>query len=370
MAAVETVLSLQHLAGANARIELIAPDDELVYRAQSVAEPFGGAPAQRYDLAAIAAARGIAFSRDAAVRVDADAQVLHLRSGEERPFDHLVLAPGARQVAAVPGALTFQGSGATELLRLLVEDLAEGRVRRVAFIIPAGAAWTLPIYELALQAGAHAAAAGADAELTLVTPESSPLAAFGPEAGAVVGELLADRGITLRTGSVAEAVIDGRVHLQMEGTFPVDRAIALPRLLGPHIEGLRTDRAGFIPVDPFCRALGHEHIYVVGDAAAQPLKQGGLAIQQGDTAATAIARDLGLPFEPAPYRPVLRGLLLTGGTPLYLRRDPGDAGLNAISEEPLWWPATKVAGGRLGSYLAAHPEFSSPAGPALMALGG
>jgi sulfide:quinone oxidoreductase len=44
----------------------------------------------------------------------------------------------------------------------------------------------------------------------------------------------------------------------------------------------------------------------------RPLKQGGLATQQADVAAGDIARLAGADVEVEPYRPVLRGLLLTG----------------------------------------------------------
>ena len=64
---------------------------------------------------------------------------------------------------------------------------------------------------------------------------------------------------------------------------------------------------------------GVEDVFAAGDATTFPLKQGGLATQQADAAAEAIAADLGAAVRPAPFRPVLRGLLLTGGAPLYLR---------------------------------------------------
>jgi sulfide:quinone oxidoreductase len=49
-----------------------------------------------------------------------------------------------------------------------------------------------------------------------------------------------------------------------------------------------------------------------------PLKQGGIATQQADVAAASIAAHAGADIEPHPFRPVLRGLLLTGMTPRYL----------------------------------------------------
>ena len=62
--------------------------------------------------------------------------------------------------------------------------------------------------------------------------------------------------------------------------------------------------------------------------------------------------------DPAPFRPVLRGLLLTGGAPLYLRAElSGDQEPTArrlhgqVSGRALWWPPGKVAGRYLAPYL-------------------
>ena len=100
---------------------------------------------------------------------------------------------------------------------------------------------------------------------------------------------------------------------------------------------------------------GLPDVYAVGDMTSRPLKQGGLATQQADAAAAAIAAAAGAPVEAAAYRPVLRAMLLTGDRPRYLRRAPGDRG-RAADEAP-WWPPHKIAGRELAPYLTAHPEL-------------
>jgi len=101
-----------------------------------------------------------------------------------------------------------------------------------------------------------------------------------------------------------------------------------------------------------------DRVYAAGDATAFPVKQGGLATQQADAVAEAVAADLDLVPDPAPFRPVLRGLLLTGGAPLYLRAELiGGAKPTArtlrgqVSGRALWWPPGKVAGRYLAPYL-------------------
>jgi sulfide:quinone oxidoreductase len=86
----------------------------------------------------------------------------------------------------------------------------------------------------------------------------------------------------------------------------------------------------------------------------RPLKQGGLAAQQADVAAADIAAQIaGSDVEVHPYQPKLQGMLLTGGDPLYLQRDPHAPVSSEASSQPLWWPPQKVVGAHLGPYLDA-----------------
>ena len=94
------------------------------------------------------------------------------------------------------------------------------------------------------------------------------------------------------------------------------------------------------------------------------MKQGGLAAQQAEAAAEAVIADLGLGTEPQPFRPVLRGMLFTGGDESFMRTSiahPGSAG--AVAGYPLWWPPTKITGRRLAPYLFVRSGGTKP-GPA------
>jgi sulfide:quinone oxidoreductase len=192
-----------------------------------------------------------------------------------------------------------------------------------------------------------------------VTYERKALIVFGEEASQSVTELLAEAGVRLWTGAFADVVEDGRLWLDMEGGLPVDLAVALPRPVGPRVPGLPTDAEGFVPVDDHGRVLGLAGVYAAGDMTTRPIKQGGLATQQADVAAAAIAAASGADVEPEAYRPVLRAMLLTGGRPHYLRRGPRDrlAPASLAVEDSPWWPPHKIAGRELAPYLASHPEL-------------
>jgi sulfide:quinone oxidoreductase len=134
----------------------------------------------------------------------------------------------------------------------------------------------------------------------------------------------------------------------------VDRIVTEPCLVGPRLRGIPCGRDGFIHTDPHGRLPGLDGVYAAGDATTFPIKQGGLTAQQADAVAEAIAASIGVDIDPQPFRPVLRAVLLTGGTPQYLRADiSGSAGDDStISPEPLWWPPTKLSGRYLAPYLS------------------
>ena len=103
----------------------------------------------------------------------------------------------------------------------------------------------------------------------------------------------------------------------------VDRVVTVPVLDGPAIDGLPHDAAGFLPVDAHGRVTGSPGVYAAGDATDFEIKQGGIACQQADAAAEAIAAGAGVAIDPAPFAPVLRGLLLTEHDTRWLQRDLG-----------------------------------------------
>ena len=356
VAAVESVLALRALAGSHVALELLAPAPELVERPASVMTPFGGAAAPRVPLDRLAADLGVRLRRDALAAVEPDEHRVVTRDGDRIDYDVLVIATGALSRDAVPGAVTFRGplsAGAVEQALARVE--ADPGLR-LAFVAPAGARWLLPLYELALLAAA--ALREHDADLVVATGEHAPLEALGAAAGEAVRAALDRAGIELATSAAAAGTLDGAVRLVDGRLLPADVVVALPELVGPRIAGLPHDDDGYLRVDEHCRVLGCNDVYAAGDATAFPIKHGGLASQQADAVAEAIAARTGAVGLPEPFRPVLRALLLTGDAPLYLRAELPAAA--TVSTEPLWSPPGKVGGRYLAPFLATGEVAAAP----------
>jgi sulfide:quinone oxidoreductase len=103
--------------------------------------------------------------------------------------------------------------------------------------------------------------------------------------------------------------------------------------------------------------IGVAGVYAAGDAADFPIKQGGLATQQADVIAEAIAARAGAAAEPSGFRPVLRAVLLTGEEARYIESEVGEGAATAtVSTTPLWPHASKVRGRFLAPYLETLDE--------------
>jgi sulfide:quinone oxidoreductase len=359
VAALECALALNELAGREAAIELLAPAPELVHRPASVATPFGAPAAARVDLRDLATELGMRLRRDALDAVDPAGDTVITRDGDRVPYDALVVATGARSREAVPGALAFRGPMSAGVVEGAVAQVAADPTRRLAFVAPPGIRWQLPLYELALLSAATLRSRGvADPDIVVVTGEHEPLEVFGPVASEAVRRELVAAGIDLVTGAAAVSAFDGAVRLTSDELVPADIVVALPEVVGPRIAGLPQDEDGFVPVDDHGRVDGSANVFAAGDVTSCPIKHGGLAAQQADAVAEAIAARLGAVGLPEPFRPVLRALLLTGTGSLYLQTELGKGGLlpvpGTVSREALWSPPAKVAGRYLSRFLEAQ----------------
>jgi sulfide:quinone oxidoreductase len=360
IAGLETLIALRGLVGHRVALTLVAPEDDFTLRALEVFEPFGVGHPQRYALAEVAADLDAAFHRDAVARVVADERRVVLASGTELSYDALVLAIGAFPYPAFEHGTCFARSQEPEAFKEVVDDLRAGLAERVAVVVPDGVAWTLPAYELALMIAAYVERA----KVTLVTPEHAPLSAFGPPAADLARGELAAAGVELVEGVHAGVPHPTVVQLARDARLSCDRIVHLPLLAGPNTPGIACDDAGFMLVDDAFHTRDDGDVFAVGDGAAGPYKQGGLAAQQADAVAEEIAWRAGAEHPPRPYRPVMRALLRTIHGPRYMRAEPpGGAGSAEVSEQCLWWPPSKVAARWLTPWLAARELGSRPLPP-------
>ena len=360
IAGVEALLALSQLAPDRVELTMVAPEDSLHYHPAEMLEPFAEERARAYPLRRLADTAGGRLIRGAARHVDVEAREVTLESGHVLAYDALLVAAGARREQALPDVLTWTPAGGRKTMDRLLGAVRRSEVRRAAFVVPAPAAWPLPAYELALLTAREARRLGRrDVTVFLVTPEEAPLGLFGVPAAAAVREDLEHGGVRLVAASYVRSVQPGspfRLRLSPgDRTLEADRVIALPRLRGPALPGLPADPGGFLPVDELQRVRGAGAVWAAGDGTDFPVKQGGLAAQQAETAATAIAASAGAAVEPEPFRPVLRGILLTGGRPRFMQAAlAGGGGEGRTSTTRIWWPPVQVAGKRLAPYLAAR----------------
>jgi sulfide:quinone oxidoreductase len=360
VAALEAAFALRALAEDRADVEVVAPETEFVYRPLSVAEPFRVGDVPRFPLRGLVEGAGARLRRARLAGVAPDRKAVVTAEGEELAFDVLLLALGAVAREAIPGALTFRGPQDGPALGEVLRAAREGRARRIVFALPEGVSWSLPLYELALLTRLHLTANNVPGvDLTLVTPEEEPLRLFGSAASAAIRDLLEIQDVRLHTGTRPLGFEGGTVRVESGSALEADHVVALPVLEGPRLRGVPHDDDGFVPTDDLGLVEGLVDVYAAGDMTQFPIKQGGLATQQADSAASAIAALAGAAVEPAPFRPVLRGLLLTGSLPRYLRGEGGGA-RSAVDSEALWWPPAKIVGRYLAPYLAARAGIREP----------
>lgn len=332
----EAVLALRELSP-ELEIELLTPTAEFSLAPLSVAEPFGTGPPPVLSIADFCAEQRVTWTRGELAEVWPEQRRVLTDAGDELPYDALLLTPGARRHDVVAGALSFWGRSQRKALEQLVAA-ADERGGRIAFVVPPGPTWPLPLYEIALLVAGRVPRRRV--ELELHTPEAAPLQILGHTASQRVKEILEEAGIQLS--------LEARPELrQAPGA---DWVISLPVLDVPELPGIAQASHGFVNTDNRMRVQGAERVWAAGDITWFPAKQGGIAAQQADIAAADIAATAGLEVEVPAFAPVLRVALLTPDGPYYLRSGSPDA--EGEQRAPLWWPPAKVAGRLLAPYLA------------------
>jgi len=356
LAALEGALALRALGEDRLAVTVVAPDAEFRYRPLVVHEPFTDQESARYAISEICEKAGARLLVDSFKWLDPVHQVLHTDAGEDLRYDAAVLALGAKKHPRFRDALTLDESRVSEQLRDFVASVDSGELRSVAFVVPSLPIWSLPAYELALMTASRAQERGHRLRVLLITPEETPLAALGVNAGAEVGRLLTEAGITTIMSANCQIREPGTIDLYpLRRSIHVDQIIALPELYAPALPGVPTSaERGFVSVDGTGAVQGIERVYAAGDVTDTPVKHGGLAADQADVAALAIAALAGAPVWPRPLNPALHVMLLGAAKPLFIRAQPlaehgGDV---ETSHDPLWEPVGRLHTEYLGPVLA------------------
>ena len=341
VAGLEAALALRDLAGDRVEVRLHDPAEEFAYRPFGIGEPYGTTRAFRYDLQRLSELCGASLHTDAIAAVEPERRIAISREGERFPYDHLIVATGARALWAVPGAVTFWEVADEGQVGDLIAELRSGRLQRLVLTMPAEQGWYVPLYELALLVTTVLGkAANHRGRITVVTPEAAPLGIFGQRAAEQTRALLAERRVDVITGAKPIEFAAGRLRIDrgedVETEVEADAVITLPRLEGRKVSGIPHDGDGFVAVDEHGAVIGLERIYAAGDVSSLPFKQGAFATQQADSVAEAIAAAVGVGVEPRAAGPRMRAVLWTGQGPRYLKAENGsNGGLSAPSQRHL-----------------------------------
>ena len=277
-----------------------------------------------------------------ATAVDIDARVVRLDDGLPAvPYDYLVVATGARHAyfgnprweADAPGLKTLEDAVQIRnrfLLAFERAELAEDPAERAAFqtfVIVGGGptgvelAGAMPLIARRAMRSDFRRIDTADTRVVLVEGGPRVLPAFPEELSEAARQALIGLGVEVRTGAMvsnveADAVRVGDERIPTRTVFwaagnagsPVAASLGAP-----------LDRAGRVVVDPDLSVPGHPEVFVVGDLAAVPWKDGLLvpgvapaANQEGRHAARNIRGDLSGAAR-KPFRYLDKGNLATIG---------------------------------------------------------
>jgi sulfide:quinone oxidoreductase len=337
VAALEAVFALRALAGAHVEVTLIAANRYFEHRPVEVRDPLAVHARIRVPLAQLAAAAGADLRCDRVVAVDAAVRRVRTASGDELPYDALLIAERALARSGPAGAQRLDDAHASEC-GVVISELLTGRAASLAFIEPVAPSHAFDLYDLAIDTAVALRGEGVAATLALVTADSAPLAILGRRAAAMLQETLGAHGVHLVTSayvrSPAAPELDLTTHAER---VAAERVITTPRLAGPHIDGLPCDRDGFLAADVHGHVPHADGVFAAGDCTSFPVKHRSIAAQQAGAAATSIAVCAGAQVAPQSFSPVLRCILpsrlrwyveapLSGGL--------GDA--TRISALPLW----------------------------------
>ena len=286
--------------------------------------------------------RNVRFRQATVSDVDPDRKVVRTISGDELPFDTLVVATGSANDYFGKAELAVRTIGMKELgeaMRLRNHVLACLEHASQASSIDERRAWLTFVIVGGGPTGVEYAGALAEllrlvlgrdfpdlapklARIVLVEGRDRLLGAFHPKLGEYAERILRDRGIEVRTSVLVEKATEELVVLS-SGEEILTRTVVWSAGVRPE-DPVRTpdaprSRARRLEVDGHLRLAGRSDVYVIGDAASVTHRGGELAMlappamQEGRYVARSIRdRVLGT-GELGPFRYRDKGTMATIG---------------------------------------------------------
>jgi sulfide:quinone oxidoreductase len=396
-AAIEATLLLHSRLGGRVDLQVVSDSDRFLFRPNLVYVPFGADyAASELDIDIALANQGIPLLVQPVEDVDHDAGSVHLGDGSKLPYEHLVIATGARAVPQeIPGlrehAATMSDSASVLALRDRFAHLRgqarEGTSGRVLFVVPRHNHCSLPLYEVALMLDTwlRRERAREPVRIGFVTHEASFAEPCGPRMHEVIDREFTQRGIE---GHVAQHLTHVRAH---EACFAGGRAerfdllvTVAPHRPGVRYDGLPADERGFLRVDSRTRqVVGHPELYAPGDAGDFPFKDVFLALSQADAAADHIAAVVSGGRLRHPFDAVSKNVIdmldraafaevpfeATGDPDHPVRLGPGADANYKVGVSPAWRMSKRMFASSVLMRFAAGEPFRAGAGWRLMDVG-
>jgi sulfide:quinone oxidoreductase len=397
MAANEATFLLHSRLSGRVDLQVVSDRERFLFWPNLVYVPFGAKPeASELSMHMILANNGIPLLVQRVEGVDSGAGRVHLVDGTQLPYEHLVIATGARpRPQEIPGlrehALTMWDSAGALTLRERFTHLRgqarEGASQRVLFVVPRHNQCTLPLYEVALMLDTwlRRERAREPVRIVFITHEMSFAEACGPRMHEVIDREFTERGMD---GHAGEQLIDVRAH---EAAFAGGRAERFDLLVtipphGPGIryDGLPADDRGFLHVETGTRqVLGHPELYAPGDAGDFPIKDAFVSLLQADAVAHHVAavvtgRDFKRPFDALSLSVIdMLDRAAFAQLPLEVTGDPDHpvrprAGAEAdykLGVSPAWRMSKRMFASSVLMRFAAGEPFQAGAGWRLMDVG-
>jgi selenide,water dikinase len=249
------------------------------------------------DLERLAHACGARLIRDEAVRFDADAKRVVLKSGEALAYDILSI-----DIGITPDLSGIAGAAEHALAVKPIGDLLEGwdrlvagpnRPRRFAVVGGGVAGICLAFAILAFSK----ARTGEPAQVVLVGASPSPEINAGMRWR--VARAFKRLGIRAHEGDPAVAVDRQGVTLASGRRVPADAVLVSTRAAPPEAvreSELAKDQHGFLAIGPTLQSSSHDAVFAAGDCAAMVAhprpKAGVFAVRQGPVLARNLRRAL------------------------------------------------------------------------------